>query len=189
MGRDAPAAGGGLALTRIVVADDHSIVLEGLVALLQGEPGMQVVGQATNGRQALEEVRRGRPDVALLDISMPEMSGLEITRQLTDEMPDVRTLILTMHDEDALLLRGTAGWRIRIRAEGRGQGGDPVRDRRRSERRRLHPSATGEGPRARGAAATRAGRFGHVGAADRARARRPPPDRGRVHEQRDRRPA
>ena len=100
--------------TRIVVADDHSIVLEGLVALLENEPGMQVVGQATTGRQALEEVRRGRPDVALLDITMPEMSGLEITRQLTDEMPEVRTLILTMHDEDAFffeaLQAGASGY-------------------------------------------------------------------------------
>ena len=90
------------------------IVLEGLVALLQGEPGMQVIGQATTGREALEEVRRRRPDVALLDISMPEMSGLEITRQLTDEMPDVRTLILTMHDEDAFffeaLQAGASGY-------------------------------------------------------------------------------
>ena len=101
-------------LTRIVVADDHSIVLEGLVALLENEPGMRVVGQATNGRQALEAVRQGRPDVALLDITMPEMSGLEITRRLTDEMPEVRTLILTMHDEDAFffeaLQAGASGY-------------------------------------------------------------------------------
>lgn len=99
---------------RIVVADDHSIVLEGLVALLENEPGMHVVGQATSGRQALEEVRRGRPDVALLDITMPEMSGLEITRRLTDEMPQVKILILTMHDEDAFffeaLQAGASGY-------------------------------------------------------------------------------
>lgn len=114
MAHDGPAPDGAVAPTRIVVADDHSIVLEGIVALLQNEPGMQVVGQATNGRQALEEVRRGRPDVALLDISMPEMTGLEITRQLTEEMPDVRTLILTMHDEDAFffeaLQAGASGY-------------------------------------------------------------------------------
>ena len=99
---------------RIVVADDHSIVLEGLVALLEDEPGMQVVGKATNGAQALDEVRRSRPDIALLDITMPVMSGLEITRRLTEEMPDVRTLILTMHDEEAFffeaLQAGASGY-------------------------------------------------------------------------------
>lgn len=99
---------------RIVVADDHSIVLEGLVALLEDEPGMQVVGKATDGAQALGEVRRSRPDIALLDITMPVMSGLEITRRLTEEMPDVRTLILTMHDEEAFffeaLQAGASGY-------------------------------------------------------------------------------
>lgn len=101
-------------LIRIVVADDHAVVLEGVVAVLRNEPGMRVVGQATAGRQALEEVRRERPDVAVLDISMPEMSGLEITRRLTEEMPDVRVLILTMHDEEAFffeaLQAGASGY-------------------------------------------------------------------------------
>jgi len=99
---------------RIVVADDHSIVLEGVVAVLRHEPNMRVVGQATAGGQALEEIRRERPDVAVLDISMPEMSGLEITRRLTEEMPDVRVLILTMHDEEAFffeaLQAGASGY-------------------------------------------------------------------------------
>lgn len=105
-----PAAG----RLRLVVADDHPIVLEGLVALLEHEPDMQVVGQATDGRRALEQVRRAAPDVALLDITMPEMSGLEITRQLRQDMPDVRILILTMHDEEAFffeaLQAGASGY-------------------------------------------------------------------------------
>jgi two-component system response regulator NreC len=100
--------------TRLVVADDHPIVLEGLVALLEREPDMQVVGQATTGRRALEEVRRTQPDVALLDITMPEMSGLDVTRQLTEELPAVRILILTMHDEEAFffeaLQAGASGY-------------------------------------------------------------------------------
>jgi two-component system response regulator NreC len=105
---------GAIRRTRLVVADDHPIVLEGLVALLEREPDMQVVGQATTGRRALEEVRRTQPDVALLDITMPEMSGLEVTRQLTDELPEVRVLILTMHDEEAFffeaLQAGASGY-------------------------------------------------------------------------------
>jgi len=87
--------------TRIVAVDDHAVVLEGLVSLLRSQPDLEVVGQATSGRAALEEIRRVRPDVALLDISMPEMTGLEVARCLTEEMPGVRILILTMHDEEA----------------------------------------------------------------------------------------
>lgn len=90
-------------VTRVVVADDHKIVLEGLVALLQDQPNMQVVGQATAGRSALDVIRNTRPDVALLDITMPELTGLEITRQLAEELPDVKVLVLTMHDEEAFL--------------------------------------------------------------------------------------
>jgi len=90
-------------VTRVVVADDHKIVLEGLVALLQDQPNMEVVGEATAGRSALEVIRKTRPDVALLDITMPELTGLEITRQLAEELPDVKVLVLTMHDEEAFL--------------------------------------------------------------------------------------
>lgn len=88
---------------RVVVVDDHKIVLEGLVALLQDQADMKVVGQATSGRVALDIIRHLRPDVALLDITMPELTGLEITRRLAEELPDVKVLILTMHDEEAFL--------------------------------------------------------------------------------------
>ncbi|GEM_PF-2492230 len=84
-----------------MVADDHKRVLQGLVSLLKEEEGIEVVGQAVNGREALEEIQRLRPDVALLDITMPEMSGLEVTRQVAGQFPDVKVLILTMHEEEA----------------------------------------------------------------------------------------
>ncbi len=86
---------------RVVVADDHKLVLQGLVSLLAEDEGIEVVGQAVNGREALEEIQRLHPDVALLDITMPEMSGLEVTRKVTDQLPDVKVLILTMHEEEA----------------------------------------------------------------------------------------
>lgn len=99
---------------RVVVADDHKLVLQGLVSLLKEDEGIEVVGQAVNGREALEEIQRLRPDVALLDITMPEMSGLEVTRQVAGQFPDVKVLILTMHEEEAFffeaLRSGASGY-------------------------------------------------------------------------------
>jgi two-component system response regulator NreC len=99
---------------RIVVADDHVIVLEGLLALFDAEPGMRVVGRAMSGPEALSEVKRAAPDIALLDITMPGMTGLDVTRALQREMPDVKVLILTMHDEEAFffeaLQAGASGY-------------------------------------------------------------------------------
>lgn len=98
---------------RVVVADDHKLVLQGLVSLLTEDEGIEVVGQAVNGREALEEIQRLHPDVALLD-TMPEMSGLEVTRKVTDQLPDVKVLILTMHEEEAFFFEalrlGAAGY-------------------------------------------------------------------------------
>src|ERR1700685_4026352 len=67
---------------RILMADDHPIVLAGLKALVQGDPGLQIVGEARDGRTALRLAMTLRPDVAVLDISMPEMNGLEVARDL-----------------------------------------------------------------------------------------------------------
>ncbi|MEK7872755.1 MAG: response regulator transcription factor, partial [Chloroflexota bacterium] len=99
---------------RLVVADDHTLLLQGLVALLKEEPKLEVVGQATTGRKALDEVRRLRPDIALLDITMPDMNGLEVTRAVTAQFPEVKVLILTMHEEEAFffeaLRAGASGY-------------------------------------------------------------------------------
>ena len=99
---------------RLVVADDHTVLLQGLVALLKEEPKLEVVGQATTGRKALEEVKRLRPDIALLDITMPDMTGLEVTREVTAQFPEVKVLILTMHEEEAFffeaLRSGASGY-------------------------------------------------------------------------------
>jgi len=86
---------------RLIVADDHVIVREGLVALLEDEPDLEVVGQAGTGREAVSLVRQHRPDIALLDIAMGDMTGLEATRQFARELPEVNVVILTMHEEEA----------------------------------------------------------------------------------------
>ncbi len=85
---------------RVVVADDHPIVLAGLTALLESLPDIEVVGSATNGRDAVREVVLTRPDVALLDLQMPELDGIAATREIVRSAPEVAVLVLTMYDDD-----------------------------------------------------------------------------------------
>lgn len=88
---------------RIVLADDHPIVLDGLRNLLQAEDDFELVGEAASGLSALKLIREKRPDVAVLDISMPELNGIVLCRRLPGEAPDVRPLILTFHEDRAYL--------------------------------------------------------------------------------------
>jgi two-component system response regulator NreC len=99
---------------RIILADDHAIMREGLTALLADEPDLQVVGEAGTGREALSLIHRHQPDLALLDITMPDMTGLEVTAQVTAALSEVKVLILTMHEEEAFffeaLQAGASGY-------------------------------------------------------------------------------
>jgi DNA-binding NarL/FixJ family response regulator len=89
--------------TRIVLADDHPIVLNGLRNIIQAEQHLELVGEASSGLAALKVIREERPDVAVVDISMPEMNGILLARRLADEMPSVRILVLTLHEDRAYL--------------------------------------------------------------------------------------
>jgi DNA-binding NarL/FixJ family response regulator len=89
--------------TRIVLADDHPIVLDGLRNLIRAEQDFELVGEANSGFAALKLVREKRPDIAILDISMPELNGIVLSRRLSGEMPDLRLLILTLHEDRAYL--------------------------------------------------------------------------------------
>ncbi len=82
---------------RILVADDHTIVLQGLSRFLQEQEDMEVVGQAKDGYEAVELARELAPHVVIMDISMPGLNGIEATRQLHRENPDVKTIGLSMH--------------------------------------------------------------------------------------------
>ena len=84
---------------RVLVVDDHAVVRDGLCALLRLTPDMDVVGEAANGREALDMVRKLLPDVVLMDIAMPIMGGLEATRRICKEFPGVKVLALTQYDD------------------------------------------------------------------------------------------
>ena len=88
---------------RILVADDHHVVRTGLRALLESKTGWQVCAEATNGREAVEKASELHPDVAVLDIGMPLLNGVEATRQIRKLSPQTEILILTMHDSDLLV--------------------------------------------------------------------------------------
>jgi DNA-binding NarL/FixJ family response regulator len=85
---------------RVLICDDHALVREGLRALLQGEDDIQIVGEAQTGREAVQLAKTLEPDVVLMDIAMPELSGLEATRQITRQVPSARVLILSSYSDD-----------------------------------------------------------------------------------------
>lgn len=99
---------------RVLVCDDHELFREGLKAILRVEPGLEVVGEARNGREAVESARALRPDAVLVDMEMPELNGLEATRRIRQAEPGVNVLILTMYAEEQLVAQclqaGAAGY-------------------------------------------------------------------------------
>jgi DNA-binding NarL/FixJ family response regulator len=107
-------SGGGSELTRIAIVDDHSLAREGLKDMLADEPDIEVVGEATNGREALLLCSRLRPDLVFMDVRMPEMDGLAATREIKHRYPGISVLIMTMHENPDYLLEalkaGAAGY-------------------------------------------------------------------------------
>jgi DNA-binding NarL/FixJ family response regulator len=90
-------------LLQILIADDHGVVRKGLRTLLESKRGWKVCAEATNGRKAVQETGIHKPDIAILDISMPELNGVEATRQIRQLCPKTEVLILSMHESDLLL--------------------------------------------------------------------------------------
>jgi DNA-binding NarL/FixJ family response regulator len=90
---------------RILIADDHGLVRHGARSVLHSRHGWKVVGEAANGREAVEKAAKLKPDVAIIDISMPELDGVEVARQIREAVPDTKVLVMTMHESDQMVQR------------------------------------------------------------------------------------
>jgi DNA-binding NarL/FixJ family response regulator len=106
---------------RILVVDDHAVVRRGVRALLESHEGWEVCGEAATGREAVEQSRRLRPDVIVMDLSLPQLNGLEATRQILKDAPDSEVLVLTMHHSEELardfLEAGARGYLLKSDAD------------------------------------------------------------------------
>jgi DNA-binding NarL/FixJ family response regulator len=107
-------------MTRVLIADDHGVVRGGLRVLLDRQPDVEVVAEAADGLEAVAAAVEHRPDVAVLDVTMPGMTGLEATRELARRAPEVRVLVLSMHDDEHLvaeaLQAGARGYVVKHQA-------------------------------------------------------------------------
>ncbi len=108
-------------MTKVLIADDHAIVRAGLRAVLHSEPSLELVGEATGGYESVELVGKTHPDILVLDLSMPDLDGIAVTRRLKPQWPDLRILILTIHEDEALLREaiksGASGYILKHAAE------------------------------------------------------------------------
>jgi len=108
---------------RILIADDHAVVREGLRMILEARGGMTVVGEALDGRDAIEKAETLKPDVIVMDIAMPEMNGIEATRIICERLPEVKIIILSMHHTNEHIFRAIqAGARAYLLKESAGAG-------------------------------------------------------------------
>ena len=104
-------------MIRLLIADDHTVLRECMVATLRASGDCLVVGEAGDGIAAIEQAHALQPDVAVIDISMPRLSGIDVVRRLTEELPRTRVLVLTMHEEDEYVVQmvraGAAGYLVK----------------------------------------------------------------------------
>ncbi|HEX6796375.1 MAG TPA: response regulator transcription factor [Ktedonobacterales bacterium] len=112
---------GECAKVRVLIADDHTILRAGLKMMLNAQPDIEVVGEASDGHQAVSEAQRLLPDVIIMDITMPECNGIEATKQVKRLLPETRVLVLTMHENEEYLFQmlraGAAGYMLKEAAD------------------------------------------------------------------------
>lgn len=104
-------------MIKVILADDHHIVREGLRGLLEKQKGVEVIAEAQNGREAVMLCRQLRPDIVVMDITMPDLNGIDATRQILDEVPKVKVIALSMHSDkqfvDGMLRAGVKGYLLK----------------------------------------------------------------------------
>ena len=109
-------------MVNIVVVDDHLILIQGVKKLLEGEPEWKVVGQATDGREGVALITSLKPDIAVVDITLPGLNGLDVTRTIAKKSPDTKIILLTMHNENPYVMEaldaGVRGYVIKSQAAG-----------------------------------------------------------------------
>lgn len=102
---------------KVLVADDHKVVREGLRTLIEKQPGMEVIAEAENGRIALKLIKKLSPDIAIMDIAMPDLNGIEATRQIVAEAPSTKVIALSMHSDRQFVTRmmsaGASGYLLK----------------------------------------------------------------------------
>ncbi len=110
-----------MSTVRILLADDHTIVRHGLRKMLEERPEWQVVAEAGDGREAVKQAEQHKPDVAVVDVAMPLLNGIETTRQIVRKVPDTKVLVLTMHADEAyvtqMLKAGASGYLLKDSAD------------------------------------------------------------------------
>lgn len=105
-------------MLRVLIADDHGIVRRGIRTLLESEPGVEIVGEASDGREALRLCQTLNPDVAIFDIAMPQLNGIEVTAQACKQNPNLKVIILSMYADESYIVRAlTAGARSYLMKE------------------------------------------------------------------------
>ncbi|HOA25633.1 MAG: response regulator transcription factor [Aggregatilineales bacterium] len=106
---------------RVVLADDHAVLRAGLRALLNAEPDLEVIGEAANGHEAIDQVARLAPDVIIMDLTMPDMNGLDAIAEITSQHLDTKVLVLTMHADEQYIVQviqsGAAGYVLKSAAD------------------------------------------------------------------------
>ena len=112
-------------MIRVLIADDHGIVRSGLRMLIDRQLDMEVVAEADDGVAALESTQSHRPDVAVLDVSMPRMTGLQAAREIRAHVPGTRVLLLSMHDDERYFLEGLEAGAAELRVRDDGDGFNP----------------------------------------------------------------
>src|SRR5664279_12496 len=111
-----------MSLTRVLIADDHPLIRSGLRALLARESDFEVVGEAADGYQALELVEQLKPDVLMLDVSMPRLNGIDVAQKISEKFPSIRIIVVSIHSDEGYVLRalkaGAKGYLLKASSEG-----------------------------------------------------------------------